>query len=322
MWAWYTGRRMIWKSLSYFGNTVDDLNDLFYFVKVVEHGGFTQAGRALNMPKSKLSRRIAALEERYEVRLLQRSTRHFSVTETGHEFYQHCLSVLVEVEAAREVIERKRAEPQGIVRMSCPTALLEYRIGDLLAGFMAAYPKVEVRLESTNRRVDVLGEGLDLALRVRFPPLEDSGLAMRSLAQSVQRLVASPAFLARHGMPAAAPPSMAALEGLTSLDWGPPRDHVWQLVGPGGEEAQVRHRPRYITDDMTALRQAALGGVGIVQLPCMVVEEDLRSGALLDVMPGWAPKGGIVHAVFPSRRGLLPAVRLLIDYLATHIKQD
>src|SRR5690242_15132580 len=121
MWAWRAGRRMIWKSLSYFGNNVDDLNDLFYFVKVVEHGGFTQAGRALNMPKSKLSRRIAGLEERYGVRLLQRSTRHFSVTETGREFYQHCLSVLVEVEAAREVIERKRAEPQGTVRMSCPT---------------------------------------------------------------------------------------------------------------------------------------------------------------------------------------------------------
>lgn len=297
---------------------MDDLNDLYYFVKVVEHGGFTQAGRALNMPKSKLSRRIAGLEERYGVRLLQRSTRHFSVTDTGREFYQHCVSVLVEVEAAREVIERKRAEPQGIVRMSCPTALLEYRIGDPLAHFMAAYPKVEVHLEASNRRVDVLGEGLDLALRVRFPPLEDSGLAMRFLSQSVQRLVASPAFLGQHGLPASA----AALEGLASLDWGPPRDHVWHLAGPGGEEAQVRHRPRYITDDMTALRQAALGGVGIVQLPCMVVEQDLQSGTLLDVMPGWAPKGGIVHAVFPSRRGLLPAVRLLIDYLATHVKQD
>ncbi|WP_395405267.1 LysR family transcriptional regulator [Pseudoduganella sp. UC29_106] len=297
---------------------MDDLNDLFYFVKVVEHGGFTQAGRALNMPKSKLSRRIAALEERYDVRLLQRSTRHFSVTETGHEFYRHCVAVLVEADAARAVIESKRAAPQGIIRMSCPTALLEYRIGPLLTSFMAEYPKVEIHLEATNRRVDVLGEGLDLALRVRFPPLEDSDLVMRVLSDSPQRLVASPDFL-KTRVPPVVP---ADLAGLPSLDWGPIRDHCWQLAGPEGEEAQVRHRPRYITDDMTALRQAALNGVGIVQLPCMVVEDNLQNGTLLDVIPGWEPKGGVVHAVFPSRRGLLPAVRLLLDYMAAHIKRS
>jgi len=297
---------------------MDDLNDLFYFVKVVEHGGFTQAGRALNMPKSKLSRRIADLEERHDVRLLQRSTRHFSVTDTGQEFYRHCVAVLVEADAARAVIESKRAEPQGIVRMSCPTALLEYRISPLLTSFMAEYPKVEIHLEATNRRVDVLGEGLDLALRVRFPPMEDSDLVMRVLSDSPQRLVASPNFL-KNRMPPLAP---ADLAGFASLDWGPIRDHVWQLTGPNGEEASVMHRPRYITDDMTALRQAALNGVGVVQLPWMVVEEDLQSGALLDVLPGWAPEGGVVHAVFPSRRGLLPAVRMLIDYLATHIKRS
>lgn len=297
---------------------MDDLNDLFYFVKVVEHKGFTQAGRALNMPKSKLSRRIAALEAQYDVRLLQRSTRHFSVTETGREFYEHCVAALVEAEAAREVMERKRSEPQGIVRMSCPTALLEYRIGDLVARFMTEYPKVQVHLEATNRRVDVLGEGLDLALRVRFPPLQDSDLVMRVLSESPQRLVACPQFLLNLDLPR----HPADLTGLASLDWGPPRDHVWQLIGPDGAEAHVRHWPRYITDDMTALRQAALRGVGVVQLPCMVVEEDLRAGTLVDIMPGWAPKGGIVHAVFPSRRGLLPAVRLLIDYLAVHIQKD
>jgi DNA-binding transcriptional LysR family regulator len=296
---------------------MDDLNDLFYFVKVVEHGGFTQAGRALAMPKSKLSRRIAALEERYDVRLLQRSSRHFSVTDTGHEFYRHCVAVLVEADAARAVIESKRAAPQGVIRMSCPTALLEYRINDLLTSFMAEYPKVHIHVEATNRHVDVLGEGLDLALRVRFPPLEDSGLVMRVLSNSPQRLVAAPQFLTSRMSPAAP----ADLAEWPSLDWGPVRDHVWQLVGDKGQEAQLRHRPRYITDDMTALRQAALRGLGIVQLPCMVVEEDLRTGVLQDVLPGWEPKGGVVHAVFPSRRGLLPAVRMLIDYLATHIKK-
>lgn len=296
---------------------MDDLNDLYYFVKVVDHGGFTQAGRALNMAKSKLSRRIAALEDQYDVRLIQRSTRHFSVTETGQEFYQRCVAVLVEAEAARDVMERKQTEPQGVVRVTCPTALLEYRIGDLVARFMTECPKIQVHLEGTNRRVDVLGEGLDLALRVRFPPLEDSDLVMRVLSESPQRLVACPEFLTGRQLPK----HPADLSGLPSLDWGPPRDHAWQLTGPNGMEAQVRHQPRYVTDDMTALRQAALRGVGIVQLPCMVVEEDLKAGSLVDIMPGWAPKGGIVHAVFPSRRGLLPGVRLLIDFLATHIQR-
>ncbi len=296
---------------------MDDLNDLYYFAQVVEHGGFAPAGRALNTPKSKLSRRISTLEERLGVRLLQRSTRHFSVTETGQEYYRHCVAMLVEAEAARQVIERNRAEPQGVVRMSCPTALLHYRIGDLVSQFMAENQKVQVHLDATNRRVDVIGEGLDLALRVRFPPLEDSGLVMRTLAASPQRLVASPDFLRDLDLPLVP----ADLSKLPSLDWGPPRDHMWHLEGPNGANAEVRHTPRYITDDMTALRQAALRGVGIVQLPLMVVDQDLDQGRLVDIIPQWVPRSGIVHAVFPSRRGLLPSVRTLIDFLAEHIRQ-
>src|SRR3990167_10152577 len=158
---------------------MDDLNDLYYFAQVVEYGGFAPAGRALNLPKSKLSRRVSLLEERLGVRLLQRSPRHFSVTELGQEYYRHCLAMLVEAQAAQEVIERTRSEPQGIVRLSCPTPLLHYRIADLLSGFMLENPRVQVQLEATNRRVDVIAEGLDLALRVRFPPLENSDLVMR-----------------------------------------------------------------------------------------------------------------------------------------------
>lgn len=287
-------------------------------MKVVEHGGFTQAGRALDVPKSTLSRRIAALEAKYDVRLLQRTTRHFTVTETGREFYERCLAVLVEADAAREVIERRHAEPRGIVRVSCPTALLEYRVSELVARFMVLHPQVQVHLEATNRRVDLLSEGFDLALRVRFPPLEDSDLVMRILGDSPQRLVAAPQWLNGRD----APSDPAELAGAPSLDWGPARHHVWQLVGPNGEHTQLRHHPRFITDDMHALRDAAIHGVGIVQLPCMVVEDDLRNGTLVDVLPGWAPKGGVMHAVFPSRRGLLPRVRLLIDFLAEHIRKD
>lgn len=291
---------------------MDDLNDLYYFAQVVEHGGFAAAGRALHTPKSKLSRRIALLEERLGVRLLQRTTRHFSVTEIGQEYYRHCLAMLVEAQAAQEVIERTRSEPQGIVRMSCPTTLLQYRIGDLIGRFMVLNPKVQVHLDATNRHVDVIGEGLDLALRVRFPPLENSDLVMRVLADSPQRLVASPELLKGRALPLLP----ADLSGLPSLDWRQPGEHLWRLEGPNGAMAEVRHQPRLISDDMTTLLQAALRGVGLVQLPCMVVEQELAQGRLLDIMPQWAPRSGVVHALFPSRRGLLPSVRSLIDFLA------
>jgi DNA-binding transcriptional LysR family regulator len=291
---------------------VDDLNDLYYFAQVVEHGGFAAAGRALHTPKSKLSRRIALLEERLGVRLLQRTTRHFSVTEIGQEYYRHCLAMLVEAQAAREAIERTRSEPQGIVRMSCPTTLLQYRIGDLIGRFMVLNPKVQVHLDATNRHVDVLGEGLDLALRVRFPPLVNSDLVMRVLADSPQRLVASPELLKGRALPLLP----ADLSGLPSLDWRQPGEHLWRLEGPNGAMAEVRHKPRLISDDMTTLLQAALRGVGLVQLPCMVVEQELAQGRLLDIMPQWAPRCGVVHALFPSRRGLLPSVRSLIDFFA------
>ena len=292
---------------------MQDLNDLFLFVQVVDHGGFAPAGRAIGQPKSKLSRRIALLEDRLGVRLIQRSTRRFSVTEIGKEYYRHCLAMLVEAEAAQEVIDRSRAEPQGVVRMSCPPALLCFQVGDMIARFMAANPRVTVHLESTSRRIDVIGEGIDLAIRVRFPPLEESDLVMRVLADSTQRLVASPALLkGRLG-----PLRPADLSELPSLDFGPPhRAHAWCLDGPDGATAMVPHQPRLVTDDIAQLRLAALHGVGVAQLPTMAIGKDIDEGKLIDALPEWAPRSGILHAVFPSRRGLLPSVRGLVDFLA------
>jgi DNA-binding transcriptional LysR family regulator len=292
---------------------MQDLNDLYHFAAVVDHGGFAPAGRALGLPKSKLSRRIAELEARLGVRLIQRSTRRFVVTELGQAYYRHCAAMRVEAESAQELIERTRAEPRGIVRLSCPVALLNHQVGDMLARYMTQCPQVQIQLESTNRRVDVIAEGFDLALRVRFPPLEDSDLVLRVLGESRQRLVAHPQLLKQ--LPAL--PGPADLGRLPSLDWSRPEGvYEWCLDGPDGASAKIRHAPRYVTDDMIALRSAARQGVGVVQLPVMLVREELDRGDLVDVLPQWAPRSGIVHAVFPSRRGLLPAVRSLIDFLA------
>jgi DNA-binding transcriptional LysR family regulator len=292
---------------------MQDLNDLYFFVQVVDHGGFAAAARALGIPRSRLSRRIAALEERLGVRLIQRSTRRFSITEIGQDYYRHCVAMLVEADAAQELIERSRTKPQGIVRVSCPPPLLYFQVGDMIASFMAECPDVEVHLESTPRRVDVIAEGVDVALRVRFPPLEDNDLVMRVLAESTQRLVASPTLLKKLSHP----PVPADLAMFPSIGWGPPHQrHEWCLEGPDAATALIPYTPRLITEDMVALRFAALRGIGVGQFPTMVVKADLDSGALVDVLPQWRPRAGIVHAVFSSRRGLLPSVRALLDFLA------
>ncbi|XAH23225.1 LysR family transcriptional regulator [Xylophilus sp. GW821-FHT01B05] len=293
-----------------------DLNDLYYYVQVVDHGGFAPAGRALGTPKSKLSRRIALLEERLGARLIQRSTRRFAVTEIGQTYYRHCKAMLVEADAADEAIALTQAEPRGVVRMTCPVALLDAHIAEMVAAFMVAHPLVEIHLEETNRRVDVVGEGVDLAIRVRPPPLEDSELAMRTLAQRGQRLVACPRLLAGRR-----PQVPADLAGLPSMDLGlPQHEHAWQLIGPDGAQATIRHQPRLITRGMLALRAAAVAGVGVVQLPSMMVREQIERGELIHVIPGWAPRREIIHAVFASRRGQLPALRALLDFLADRFR--
>jgi hypothetical protein len=160
------------------GGAMENLNDLYYFAQTVEHGGFAPAGRAIGVPKSKLSRRVAALEDRLGVRLIHRSTRHFSTTETGQTYYEHCKAMLVEAEAAQEAIDSVRAEPRGVIRLACPVTLLHVHVGPFLAGFMRDYPGVTVHLEATNRRVDLVHEAVDVAIRVRQPPLEDSDLVL------------------------------------------------------------------------------------------------------------------------------------------------
>lgn len=182
----------------------------------------------------------------------------------------------------------------------------------MIARFMEQCPKVEVHLESTNRRVDVIREGFDCAIRVTFPPLEDSDLVIRKLADSPQRLVASPALIERFTRPLLP----TDLPTLPSIAWNPSQsEHEWKLQGPDGTLATIRHQPRFVTEDMAALRLAVLRGIGIGQLPTFVVEDDLKAGRLIDLLPDWAPRAGIIHAAFPSRRGLLPSVRALLDFL-------
>lgn len=294
--------------------TIDlsDLNALMLFARVVEHGGFAAASRAIGVPKSRLSRKIAELEARLGVTLIHRSTRHFSVTEAGRLYYRHCAAMIAEAEAAEDAIAITRSEPQGTIRVSCPVLIVEKILAPFIAGFMMRYPKVRVRLESSNRRVDVIEEGFDMAIRVREPPLEDSGLVLRQLGTHRGALVASGDFIARHGRP-------ASPEELSRFDTISPTsrtgEHVFTLTGPDGQTQRIAHDPRLVTDDLEALRQAALAGAGLAALPRLLVSEDIEAGRLEVLLPDQELPAGLAHVVFPSRRGLIPAVRLFIDAL-------
>lgn len=294
-----------------------DLNDLYYFAKVVEHQGFSAAARALGVPKSKVSRRIAELEKRLNTQLIYRSTRKLHITEIGKTYYQHCKAMLIEAESAQELIEQNHSEPRGLIRMTCPIALLHAHIGDMLAEFLVKYPKVTVHMEASNRRVDVVAEGVDLAIRVRPLPLDSSDLVLKVLSDRGLCLVASPSLVRKIGLPK----HPKDLLEWPSLGLGQTQGHVqtsfeWCLTHANGERVVVPFSPRLVTTDMTALRASAMAGVGVVQLPNLMVPEQVAKGQLIKLLPEWSPRREIIHVVFPSRRGMLPAVRALIDFLS------
>jgi DNA-binding transcriptional LysR family regulator len=291
---------------------VQDLNDLFYFSIVVEKNGFAAAGRALEIPKSRLSRRIAQLEERLGVRLLQRSTRRFAVTEAGQRFYRHCQAVIAEAQAAEDAVAQLTSEPRGLVRMSCPVSITQNVMASVLPGFAEKYPQVKLLILSTNRRIDLINENVDVAVRVRFKLDTDADLVVRTFGHSHSLLVASPVYLEKHGRPQQ-PEDLAKFDTISIAEL---ESQSWELTGPDGRKYQFEHQPRLMCGDFPLVRAATEQGLGIALLPESVVCAPLKDKALEVILPEWSPPQGIVHCVFPSRRGLLPAVRVLIDWLA------
>jgi len=295
---------------------LQDLNDLYFFAAVVEHGGFSAAGRALGVPKSRLSKRVAQLEERLGVRLLQRTTRRFVVTEVGERFYAHCRAVLEEAQAAQDAVDELRAEPRGVVRLSCPVSLAQTVLAHVLPDFLAQYPKMQVRLLSGNRRVDVIGEGYDLAIRVRNKLDTDANLVIRTFGLSRTKLVASPALLKAQGRPIQ-PDDLARLPALSMSEHEGAQ--LWELIGANGEQTSVEVQARLITGDFAVLLEAARRGMGVALLPEFVCAPAITAGELEVVLPEWSVPEGTMHFVYPSRRGMLPGVRALVDFLAERL---
>jgi len=290
-----------------------DLNDLQFFAIVVEHGGYAAAERALGIPKSRLSRRVTQLETDLGVRLLQRSTRKFAVTDIGQSVYRHAQSMLAQAQAAREAVDRVSADPRGLIKVSSPVALAQDMLAKLLPEFLAAYPLVRLQLHVSNRRVDIIPEGFDVALRVRSRLDQDGELVLRSFGQIRELLVASPAYLKRRGRPDL--PADLGAHATLSMSEDEARQR-WTLHGPGDLIERVDIQPSLMTHDFPLLMAAARAGQGIALLPESICADAVRSGDLEVVVPDWHLPQGICHAVFPSRRGLLPAVRVFIDFLA------
>jgi DNA-binding transcriptional LysR family regulator len=286
-----------------------DLNDLVYFAEVVAHGGFAAAGRALREPKSKLSRRVAGLEARLGVRLIERSSRRFRVTDVGQSFYERCKAMLLEAERAEALVAEAQSEPHGLIRMSCPTGLVE-PIAALVAQFLAQHPKVRIQLVALDRAVDLIEERIDVALRVRTSLEGDASLTMRSLGNSVRILVAAPQVASRVGEIAdlATQPTLSTTDDQSEVNWF--------LETEDGRTHTLRHEPRIGCADFSAVRTAAVGGLGIALLPDHTCREALATGSLVRVLPSWRGVKGLVHLVFTTRRGLPPAVRKFIDSLA------
>ncbi|MGE5524359.1 MAG: LysR substrate-binding domain-containing protein [Rhodospirillaceae bacterium] len=287
-----------------------DLNDFYYFAKIVEHRGFSSAAEALGVPKSRLSRRLAALEARLGVQLLQRSTRRFALTEPGNQLVRRCTAMLAELESGVAELSELRAHPKGILRIGCSRNAARVFLGCAVTAFLDRYPDVQAEVQVVSHDVNLYEHNIDLVLRVT-PSIENGRYIAKRLWRSPQQLVASPALLARY--PRIATP--ADLAALPTLDLMTRRTHAWLLHGPDGATVEHVHHPRLVSDDLEVLHQAALRGAGVARLPTLVCAQDVDSGALCPVLKNWHMEPRQLYAVFLSRPGLSAAARLFIDYL-------
>lgn len=296
-----------------------DWNDLYYFARVAERGSFSAAARALQIPKSRLSRRVAELEQRLGVRLLQRTTRRLMLTEIGGQFLLHCQAMLAEAEAATALARQLQTSPRGRLRVSCPAAMAQDQLAAVLPAFMQAYPDIRLELLVVNRRVDLVEEGVDVALRVRPPGEEDALLATRRFLTSCSVCVAAPTALAQ--WPELLVPHdliRVPTLGMPRSDW---KLH-WRFSRSEADSVSLQLTPRLAADDFSVIRSGALAGLGVAVLPLAYCRAQLEEGTLQQVLSAWQLPAGVMHAVYPSRRGLSPTVRAFLDFLAATLGSE
>jgi DNA-binding transcriptional LysR family regulator len=290
-----------------------DLKDVYYFVQVVDRGGFTSAGELLRLPKSTLSHRVKELETSLGVRLINRTSRQFAVTEVGEEFYQYAISLLRSAEVAEEAMRQRLAEPSGVIRVTVTTEIAQFALRHVLPTFLSNHPKVRIIETATDRIVDLVREGFDLAIRGHIGQLQDSNLVQRPLARAPWYLFAGPEYLERMSQPEQ-PEQLASHSIIALASKG--QQQPWQLQGPDNRTVTVPIDPRFQSNTLLSLKEAACANVGVAALPAYICQADLKSGALRPILPEWIAADARITALFPYRTGLLPAVRKVVDYLA------
>ncbi|WP_333583329.1 LysR family transcriptional regulator, partial [Rivihabitans pingtungensis] len=284
-----------------------DLNQLLVFAKVVEHGSFIAASRALGLPKTTVSRKVQELEERLGARLLQRTTRRVALTEAGAIYHEYCSRIVQDIADADLAVGRVHSAPRGELRVSASFSFGMGALVPIVPDFMARYPDIRLQLELRNDAVDLVAEGFDLAIRIG--PLEDSSCAVRYLAESRLALYASPDYLARAGMPATLD-EVARRPTLTLSRLGRHGRFYWPLARQNGEARELAITPQLVANDPGVIKFAALAGLGVALLPVILIRPEVESGQLLPVLPDWEGPPTEIGAVYPSRRGLSPKVRV------------
>ncbi|WP_119392674.1 LysR substrate-binding domain-containing protein [Taklimakanibacter lacteus] len=288
-----------------------NLNDLIFFVQAVEQGSFAAAGRRLGQPKSTVSKRVAELETALGARLIHRTSRSFALTDAGRDFYDHARAAVIEAEAAETVIRTRLAEPSGKVRITTSVPTAQFHLADRLHALAHTFPKLEIELHVTDRFVDLLQEGFDIAVRSHFAPLPDSGLMQRRISTERIILVASPGYLEERGTPTA-PETLKDHDGLLTG----PSARIWRLTGSDGRVVDVAPRPRFVADESLVLLKPAITGLGIVCAPQSHAAQAIGEGSLVHLLPGWHAGAVTTTILTPHRRGQLPSVRAVIDFLA------
>lgn len=291
--------------------TYEHLSAMAVFARVVEEGSFSHAARGLGVSKSAVSKQVSRLEDRLGVRLLNRTTRQLSLTEAGTAFHEHCRQLVADAEAAESAVSHLAAAPRGTLRVNAPMSFGQLHVAPALPDFLAAYPELSVEMQLSDRTVDLIEEGFDLAIRIG--QLRDSSLIARRLAPMHRVVCAAPAYLEARGRPQH-PRELKDHECLIYSYLSSGRE--WHFHGPEGE-LRVPVQGRLEVNNGDALLAAARQGFGVVMLPTFLAAGDLKAGRLEPVLQDWCEReAGGIHAVFPASRNLSPKVRVFVDFLA------
>ena len=297
---------------------IADLNDMVIFAKVAEQQGISAAARVLDIPKSRVSRRMAALENELGVRLLERSTRATNLTELGEVYYEHCRRISEEANNATRSLNHLLDSPRGTLRISTSVAAGQRVIAPHLAEFMRLYPDIQLDVRLDNRRVDMIAEGYDLILRVGVGKLQDSNLISKRIATSRAKIYASPDYLGNS-------PPITKVEDLQQHRAMTMKDssymNNWQLEDLTGNQQVLNIKVAARLNDMQMLTRVAVDGGGIVLIPTYIARESVQRGQLVNVLQQWSGPEFSFYEDYPSRQGLTPKVRVWIDFFTERLRQ-